>query len=69
MDKNDLWIIKHFSELVSEYAGRYIAVANERVVSSGESAREVEAEAMRAAPETTPSVILVPREEDMACLL
>jgi len=69
MDKDDVWIIKHFSELVDKYAGKYIAVVDEHVVTAGESAFEVETEAMRISPGKTPSVLLVPREEDMACLL
>ncbi len=69
MDKDDLWIIKHFSELVEKYAGKYIAVIDEHVVAAGESALDVETEAKRISPGKTPSVLLVPREEDMACLL
>ena len=30
MDKDDLWIVEHFSELVTNHAGKYIAVVNER---------------------------------------
>ncbi len=69
MDKDDLWIVQHFSELVGKYAGKYVAVIDERVVASGESAAEVETEAKRAYPGKSPSVLLIPREEDMACLL
>lgn len=69
MDKDDLWIINHFSDLVKKYAGKYVAVIDERVAASGESAAEVEAAGKRQSPDKTPSVLLVPREEDMACLL
>lgn len=69
MDKDDRWLIQHFSELVEQYAGKYVAVVNEKVAAFGESAFAVEAEAKRIAPEKTPSVMLIPREEDMACLL
>jgi hypothetical protein len=69
MDKDDLWIVEHFTELVTAYAGKYIAVVNEKLVAVGESGVEVEAKAREIEPHKIPSVIRVPREEDMACLL
>jgi hypothetical protein len=69
MDKDDLWIVEHFSELVTKYAGKYIAVVNETLVAVGESGTEVEAKAYEIEPHKIPSVLRVPREEDMACLL
>ena len=69
MDKDDLWIVEHFSELVTKYAGKYIAVVNETLVAVGESGTEVEAKARAIEPHKIPSVLRVPREEDMACLL
>lgn len=69
MDKDDLWIVEHFSELVTKYAGKYIAVVNETLVAIGESGTEVESQAREIEPEKIPSVLRVPREEDMACLL
>lgn len=69
MDKDDLWVVEHFSELVTQYAGKYVAVVNEALVAVGESAKEVEDRARQVAPDKMPSVLRVPREEDMACLL
>lgn len=69
MDKDNLWIVNHFSELVTKYAGKYIAVVNEKLVAVGESGAEVEAKALKIEPQKMPSVLRVPREEDMACLL
>ncbi|NWF93783.1 MAG: hypothetical protein HXY46_12755 [Syntrophaceae bacterium] len=69
MDKDDLWIVGHFSELVEKFAGKYIAVVNERLVAVGESGRDVEAKACEIEPKKIPSVLRVPREEDMTCLL
>jgi hypothetical protein len=69
MDRDDLWIVEHFSELVTKYAGKYIAVVNETLVAVGDSGKEVEDKARAMAPEKIPSVLRVPREEDMACLL
>ena len=69
MDKDDLWIVEHFSELVTKYAGKYIAVVNQALVAVGESGLEVEVKARKIEPHKIPSVLRVPREEDMACLL
>ena len=69
MDKDDLWIVEHFSELVTKYAGKYIAVVNETLVAIGNSGKEVEDKAREIEPEKIPSVLRIPREEDMACLL
>ncbi|MGD2126710.1 MAG: DUF5678 domain-containing protein [Desulfobacteraceae bacterium] len=69
MDKDDLWIVEHFSELVTKYPGKYVAVVNEALVAVGESGPEVEAEARKIDPGKIPSVLRIPREEDMACLL
>jgi hypothetical protein len=69
MDRDDLWIVEHFSELVTKYAGKYVAVVNENLVAVGESGKEVEDRAREIEPHKIPSVLLIPREEDMACLL
>jgi hypothetical protein len=69
MDKDDLWIVEHFSELVTQYAGKYIAVVDQELVAVGESGTDVESEARKIQPHKIPSVLRVPREEDMECLL
>ena len=69
MDRDDLWIVEHFSELVTKHAGKYVAVVNETLVAVGNSGKEVEDKARTTAPDKMPSVIRIPREEDMACLL
>jgi hypothetical protein len=69
MDKDDLWIVEHFSELVDKYAGKYVAVVNEALVAVGDSGKEVEDKARKIEPRKMPSVLRVPREEEMACLL
>ena len=69
MDKDDLWIVEHFSELVTTYAGKYVAVVNETLVAVGNSGQEVEDKARAIAPEKIPSVLRVPREEELVCLV
>ena len=69
MDKDDLWIVENFSELVSKFSGKAIAVVNEQLVAVGDSEVEVELIAKEKYPNKIPSVLTIPREEDMACLL
>jgi hypothetical protein len=44
-------------------------MVNERLVAFGTSRREVENKARAVASKKNPSVLRVPREKDMACLL
>jgi len=69
MTEDHKWIHEHFEELVEKYAGRYVAIANGELVAVGESREDVESLAREKYPETIPSVLLVPREEDFTCLL
>jgi hypothetical protein len=69
MNKDNLWIVEHFSELVDKYAGKYVAVVNEALVAVGDSGKEVEDKARKIEPHKLPSVLRVHREEEMACLL
>jgi hypothetical protein len=69
MDKDDLWIVDHFSELVAKYPGKYIAVVNESLVAAGDSPADVESEAQKRVSGKMPSVFHAPKEEDLACLL
>ena len=69
MDKDDLWIVQHFSELVSNYAGKAIAVVNEQLVAVAENELDAAWMAKEKYPDKIPSVLTVPREEDTACPL
>ena len=69
MDKDDLWIVEHFSELVTKYTGKYVAVVNETLVAVEESRWEVEAAARAIESHKSPSMLRVPREENMVCLV
>ncbi len=69
LTKDELWIYEHFSELVEKYPGKYIAVANGELVAVGDSRKEVEEIARKKYPSVTPSVLRVPKEEDLICAL
>jgi hypothetical protein len=63
MDKDDLWMVEHCSELVTTYAGKYVAVVHETLVVVGDAGQEVEDQARAMASDKMPSVLRVPREE------
>ena len=69
MTPDNLWISEHFGELIEKYAGKCIAVVDEKVVCVGDSTYEVDREARRLYPDVIPSVLRVPYPEDLKCLL
>ena len=69
MSNDQEWIREHFSELVEEYAGKYIAVAGGELVAVGNSLKEVHEIALEKYPHIVPSILRVPREEDLVCAL
>ena len=68
MNKDEEWIRKHFEELVDNYAGKFVAVSNEELF-EGKSYKEAREAAMKKYPAVNPSIIQVPRAEDLICLL
>ncbi len=66
LSRDDQWIHSHFEELVDNYAGRYVAVANEELF-VGESPKEVEEKARMKHPDSIPSVLRIPHVEDLIC--
>jgi len=64
--KDEAWIHGHFEEIVDQYAGRYVAVANEELF-VGDTFREVLEKARLKYPDTEPSVLCVPRPQDFIC--
>ena len=69
MTKDQEWIVKHFEELVEKYGGKFIAVSNEEIVAVGDSSKVVDDIAREKYPDVIPSVIYVPREENLTCIL
>ncbi len=69
MSTTHKWIQHHFKELVDQYAGKYVAVVDTKVISVGHSPKQVEDEARKKKPGKKLSVILVPKREDLHCLL
>lgn len=69
MSKAHKWIQTHFKELVDKYSGKYVAVSDKGVINSGVSSKEVEEKALKKVPKKKISVILVPRKDDLNCLL
>lgn len=69
LNEDDGWITDHFEELVDQYEGKWVAVVDEAVAAVGDSAVEVEEEALKKNPKKLPSVILIPHQEDFECVL
>lgn len=69
MVQKNKWIAEHFEELVDKYGGLYIAVVDDHVVASGNDPKEVEDESLSKYPDVIPSVMKVPKEEEIICLL
>lgn len=69
MTKDQAWIVEHFEELVNKYGGKFIAVSNKEVVAVGDSAKIVDDCAREKYPDIIPSVLHVPREENLTCIL
>lgn len=63
------YIIEHFEELVYKHGGRYIAVVDEEIIAIGDHPKDVENEALKKYPDRIPSVMKVPTEDDIVCLL
>jgi len=64
--KDGEWIHRHFEEIVDQYAGRYVAVANEELF-VGDTMKEARDKALRKYPHINPSILRVPRPQDFVC--
>ncbi len=68
MTKDDKWIQVHFEELVEQFAGRSIAVANQELF-VGDNLKEAFELARKKYPKVIPSALRVPHPEDFLCAL
>ncbi len=68
MSRDNEWIIVHFEELVDKYGGKWIGVANQELF-IGDFPKEVEVLARQKHPNIVSSVMHVPREEALQCIL
>lgn len=69
MKRSQRWITEHFEELVTRYGGHYIAVAGEQVLAVALTPLEALEKAKRLATEEEISLVKVPREEELVCIL
>lgn len=63
--RNDLWFKKNYLDLMNEYPNQWIAVSGERVISSGNTKRTVDAEAKERVPGRLYSLYFVPPSDVM----
>jgi hypothetical protein len=57
--KNDQWLKENYMDLIQDYPNHWIAVADQQVISKGNSKRAVEAEAKRLAPGKSVSLYFI----------
>ncbi len=69
LEKDDLWVSRHFEELVEKYGGSYVAISGERVVALAKGAKEAHDKAKEAVGDVQITLLKVPREEELVCLL
>jgi len=63
--RNDMWFKKNYLGLISEYPNQWIAVSGERIVSSGNIKRTVDAEAKERTQGRIYSLYFVPPSDVM----
>ncbi|MCD5417349.1 DUF5678 domain-containing protein [Candidatus Bipolaricaulota bacterium] len=67
--KAQKWITENFEKLVDDYGGKYIAVVGERVIAAALTPKEAMEVATKVAKEEEISLLKVPREEELVCIL
>ena len=65
-ERDFLWLCEHTPELQEQYAGKWIAVVDEQIVGSGDTATEAYEQARARYPNVKPLLDVVPTEE---CLI
>ncbi len=63
--RNDLWFKKNYLDLINEYPNQWIAVSGERVISSGNVKRSVDAEAKERSQGRIYSLYFIPPSDVM----
>ena len=69
MKKAQKWITENFEKLVDDYGGKYIAVVEEKVIAIALTPKQAMEVAMRVTKEEEISLLKVPREEELVCIL
>lgn len=69
LENMDRWYSTHFEELVARYAGKAIAMVDDRVVAVADSEKEADEIARRQYPGSFPLVVTVPETEELVCLI
>jgi hypothetical protein len=69
MKKAQKWITENFEKLVGDYGGKYIAVVGEAVIAAALTPKEAMKVATQVAKEEEISLLKVPREEELVCIL
>jgi len=69
MQRSHKWITQNFEELVSKYGGKYIGVVGEKVIASALTPKEVMEKAKDVVRAEEISLLKVPTQEELICIL
>jgi hypothetical protein len=69
MDRDDLWVLEHFNQMVTKHAGKHVGALNEPLVAGGDSRREVEDKAREVESRKIRSMPRVRRKMDTVCVV
>ncbi len=70
MKASNEWITENFEMLVSKYGGKYIGVINDIVIAAAITPKEIIEKAKELGKnEEDVSLLKVPKEEEMSCIL
>ena len=69
MQRSHKWITQNFEKLVSKYGGKYIGVVGEKVIASALTPKEVMEKAKDVVRAEEISLLKVPTQEELICIL
>jgi hypothetical protein len=69
MSRDETWITEYFQDLVKHYGGKYIGIANRRVIAIGDRADEGAEKTVDLVERTRLHLVKVPTEQEMSWLL
>ncbi len=64
LSKDFTWYVEH-SKTLRRYAGKHVAVVDDRIVGVGKSAKEAYDQAKREQPKKSPLLVYVPKGETL----
>ena len=69
MSRDETWITEHFQDLIKHYGGKYVGIANRRVIAVGDRADKVAEKTADLVERTRLHLVKVLTEQEMSWLL